>query len=393
MVLRLLGSTRGRLHGDGAGLLLLHKQVVDLGDVLVEEVRVSDELLELKDTVKEATGNLTGHLSMHILDREVDGVTNELNLFGSVGDSVKLGEVNFGEADLLHSGLLGSRGLLASHGREVSVVVNDRLLGSLASALSLAVLVSTSTSNLTSSVLLVLATTSTSALVVTSGVVLSLLVTLILLHSVHSLHHVLLLRSLVLAVSEPVEHFSLFTSMLLVFKFLLGDPEVNRDGFVAEGSSLVKALNSELSMVDVFVENESLFVGRSLDMGVSSELDGHNRGDSFVKGSSVDVEVSDLTSFREGDPKVLRVGGGEGVDGGSSLEGHGSSVTVFARGVALSDAYVSCMGLASDSHLLDSGGVIELDNEISGEMGFIVGSHQVLEVLVSGSSLLSRRSN
>ena len=355
LVLRLLGSTRGSLHGDRARLLLLHKQVIDLSDVLVKEVRVSNKLLKLKDTIKEATSNLAGHLSMHILDREVDGIANELYLFGSVSDSIKLSEVNFGEANLLHCRLLGSRRLLSSHGREVSVVVDNRLLGSLASALSLRV--STSTSNLTSSVLVVLPTTSTSALVVTSSVVLSLLVTLILLHSVHALHHVLLLSSLVLAVSEPVEHLSLFTSMLLVFKFLLGYPEVNRDGLVAEGGSLVKSLNSELSMVDVLIQNESLFVGRSLHMGVSSELDGHNRGDSFVKGSSVDVEVSDLTSFREGDPKVLRVSGTHRVDGGSSLEGHGSSVTVFARGVTFSDAYVSSLSLASDSHLPNSSGV------------------------------------
>lgn len=263
LVLRLLRSTRSSLHGYRTRLLLLHKQVEDLGYVLVEEVRVSDKLLELKDTIKKTTGNLTSHLSMHILDREVDGVTNELNLFSSVSDSIKLCQVNFWEADLLYSWLLRSCGLLSSHGREISVVINNRLLGSLASALSLAVLISTSASNLTSSVLLVLAATSTSTLVVTSGVVsvLSLLITLILLHSVNSLHHVLLLGSLVLAVSEPVEHFSLFTSMLLVFKFLLRDPEVNRDGLVAEGSSLVKALNSVLSMVNVFIENKTLFVG------------------------------------------------------------------------------------------------------------------------------------
>jgi hypothetical protein len=62
-------------------------------------------------------------------------------------------------------------------------------------------------------------------------------------------------------VSEPVEHLSLFASVLLVLKFLLGYPEVNTDGLVAERSALVKTLDSVLSMVNVFVEDESLLVG------------------------------------------------------------------------------------------------------------------------------------
>jgi len=210
---------------------------------------------------------------MNVLDGEVNSVTNEFNFFSTVCDSIELSKVNFGESDLLHSRLLlGSRSLLSSHGRESRLVVDDGLLGGLSSALSLTVvvvvLVSTSTSSLTSSVVvLLLAATSSATLVVTSSVITILSLSLVshvssvLLHSVDSLHHVLLLRSLVLRVSEPVEHLSLFASVLLVLKFLLGYPEVNTDGLVAERSALVKTLDSVLSMVNVFVEDESLLVG------------------------------------------------------------------------------------------------------------------------------------
>jgi hypothetical protein len=74
------------------------------------------------------------------------------------------------------------------------------------------------------------------------------------------LHHVLLFGSLVLTVSEPVEHLSLFAGVLLVLEFLLRYPEVNGDGSVAEGGTLVKHLDGVLGMVNVFVENESLLV-------------------------------------------------------------------------------------------------------------------------------------
>jgi len=271
LVLGLLGGSRSSRLASGAGHLLLHQQVEDLGNVLVKEVGISDELLELKDTVQEATGNLTSHLSVNVLDGEVNSVTNEFNFIGTVGDSIELGKVNFGEANLLHSGLLlGSRSLLSSHGGESRLVVDDGLLGGLSSALSLTVvvvvLVSTSTSSLTSSVVLLLAATSSATLVVTSSVVTILSLSLVshvssVLHSVNSLHHVLLLRSLVLRVSEPVEHLSLFASVLLVLKFLLGYPEVNTDGLVAERSALVKTLDSVLSMVNVFVKDKSLLVG------------------------------------------------------------------------------------------------------------------------------------
>ena len=166
-------------------------------------------------------------------------------------------------------------GSLSGHGGERSVVVDNRLLGSLSSTLSTLTVVSSlttaSTSGVTSTstvVLLVLAATSSTSLVVSSGVVSVLSLSLVhvtsvlLLHTAEALHHsVLLFGSLVFTVSEPVEHLSLLTGVLLVLKFLLGYPEVNTDGLVAERSALVKTLDSVLSMVNVFVKDKSLLVG------------------------------------------------------------------------------------------------------------------------------------
>lgn len=272
-----LRSTRGSvLLGVAYGRhLLLHKQLEDLSDVLVKEVGISDKLFELKDTVQEATSNLTGHLSMDILDREVNSVTNELNFLGTILNGIKLTKVDFREADLLDgSGLLRlvlNRSLLLLSGHSLEgVVVNDGLLGSLTSALStLTVVLTTASATLTisSAVLSLVLTTTASTLVVSSSGVVSVLslslvhvTSMVLLHTADALHHVLLFGSLVFTVSEPVEHLSLFAGVLLVLEFLLRYPEVNGDRSVAEGGTLVKHLDGVLGMVNVFVENESLLV-------------------------------------------------------------------------------------------------------------------------------------
>lgn len=272
-----LRSTRGSvLLGVAYGRhLLLHKQLEDLSDVLVKEVGISDKLFELKDTVQEATSNLTGHLSMDILDREVNSVTNELNFLGTILNGIKLTKVDFREADLLDgSGLLRlvlNRSLLLLSGHSLEgVVVNDGLLGSLTSALStLTVVLTTASATLTisSAVLSLVLTTTASTLVVSSSGVVSVLslslvhvTSMVLLHTADALHHVLLFGSLVLTVSEPVEHLSLFAGVLLVLEFLLRYPEVNGDRSVAEGGTLVKHLDGVLGMINVFVENESLLV-------------------------------------------------------------------------------------------------------------------------------------
>lgn len=88
-------------------------------------------------------------------------------------------------------------------------------------------------------------------------------------------------------------------------------------------------------------------------MGVSSEFNRYDRSNSFVKRGSINIEVGYLTTFGEVDPKVLRVSAGESIDGASSLEGHGSSGSVFASGVALSDGDSTSLVLASNANLLD----------------------------------------
>jgi hypothetical protein len=212
-----------------------------------------------------------------ILDGEVNRVTNELNFLGTILNGIELTEVDFGEADLLDGSLLLGlvlSGSLSGHGGERSVVVDNRLLGSLSSTLSTLTVVTSlataSTSGVTSTstvVLLVLAATSSTSLVVSSGVVSVLSLSLVhvtsvlLLHTAEALHHsVLLFGSLVFAVSEPVEHLSLLTGVLLVLKFLLGYPEVNADRSVAEGSVLVKALNSVFGVIHILVEDKALLV-------------------------------------------------------------------------------------------------------------------------------------
>jgi len=90
-------------------------------------------------------------------------------------------------------------------------------------------------------------------------------------------------------------------------------------------------------------------------MGVHSEFNRNDRSNSFVKGSSINIEVDYLTTFGEVDPKVLRVSADERIDGASSLEGHGSSGSVFASGVALSDGDSTSLARASNANLLDSG--------------------------------------
>lgn len=209
---------------------------------------------------------------MDILDGEVNCVTNELNFLGAILNGIELLEINFREADLLDGSLLLRlvlSGTASRHCRERSLVVDNRLLGSLSSTLSTLTVVSltASTSGVTSStILLVLATTSSTSLVVSSALVsvlsLSLVhVTVLLLHTTEALHHsVLLFGSLVFAVSEPIEHLSLLAGVLLILKFLLGYPEVNTDRSVAEGSILIKAFNCVFGVINILVENKSLLV-------------------------------------------------------------------------------------------------------------------------------------
>ena len=77
-------------------------------------------------------------------------------------------------------------------------------------------------------------------------------------------------------------------------------------------------------------------------MGVGSEFNRYDRGNSFVKGRSINIEVGYLTTFGEVDPKVLRVSAGERIYGASSLEGHGSSGWITWKTSSVTN--LPCMG-------------------------------------------------
>jgi hypothetical protein len=65
-------------------LSLLHKKLVDLMHVLVQEVGIAHKAFKLCNTVKEASGNLAGHFAVNVLNREVNGVSDELELLVAV---------------------------------------------------------------------------------------------------------------------------------------------------------------------------------------------------------------------------------------------------------------------------------------------------------------------
>lgn len=128
-------------------------------------------------------------------------------------------------------------------------------------------------------------------------------------------------------------------------------------------------------------------------MGVHTELNGDNGGNTLVEWGSIDVEVSDLTSLREADPKVLRISGGKRVDGVSSLKRHGSSGTMLASGVALSDADVTSLGFASNSNLFDCSVIFKSHDKITEQVRLVIGGHQSSVEISSRSGLLSLRSD
>lgn len=82
--------------------LLLDEQVVYLLDVLVQEVGVLHESLKLSNTIKKTTGNLASHLSMNIMNGEVDCVSNKLQPLSSVLHLLQFLNVDFREANLLN---------------------------------------------------------------------------------------------------------------------------------------------------------------------------------------------------------------------------------------------------------------------------------------------------
>jgi hypothetical protein len=88
-------------------------------------------------------------------------------------------------------------------------------------------------------------------------------------------------------------------------------------------------------------------------VGVNAELNGDNGSFALVERCSINVEVCDLTSFGEADPKVLRVFSSESENGVSSLERHSSSSAVLARGVTFSNGDGTRLTSASNSNFAD----------------------------------------
>jgi len=86
-------------------------------NVLVEELRFLHESLELCHTIEETAGNFSGHFAMHVMNREVNRISDELQPLGAVLHLEELLNVDVRETDLLYR--RGSRwvlgGWLSSH--------------------------------------------------------------------------------------------------------------------------------------------------------------------------------------------------------------------------------------------------------------------------------------
>jgi len=257
-------NSLGRGHGHhfhvlclGVGLvLLLHQKVVDLLHVLVQEVGLLDESFDFNNSVEEASSDLTGHLSVESVDGEVDGVSDELQLLGTIRKGLKLLEVDLREGEFLHDSwrrlllrhnlLLGVEfGVLA--GREVVVghdgvslvsrhlvALHPGLVGS-----SVATVLRGTTSVVVAAV--VAALTATTLLELTLVLVIVRVGALVVLHvatlsavllATHLPAHVHLVATLGLianlfSMSDPVHHLVLFLLVTLVLELLLAHPEID----------------------------------------------------------------------------------------------------------------------------------------------------------------------
>jgi hypothetical protein len=293
-------------------LSLSDEELVNLGDLLLEELGFSDKFVEISNSVKETSCNLSSHFSVNILNREKDRVSDELGFVFSGGKTVEFVEIDSGESHLSSLSIL-----LSLLGRSHHVVWREVVLvhdGSVVLVLSL-VTTLVSVSLVTTTSFLVAAATS---LVVHTMVVVSTVLVLVIVHLLAELLGEVVLGSndpfffgldltnnvgnifrgfiLVLVVLStvqfslqtcdllswvgaeflPVEHLRLFTAESLVFELLLWDPEFNAQRLVAEYVALVKVLDSEFGSLNIIVKNETLLVGSNCDMRVNSEFDGYD---------------------------------------------------------------------------------------------------------------------
>jgi len=248
-------------------------------NVLVEELRFLHEPLKLCHTVKQTTGNFSSHFAMHVMNREVNRISDELQPLGAILHLLKLLNVDIRETDLLYGrgrrcvlgGWLSSHDwgtrigveVLARHAHVVLVHVRGAT-GSLGLALratttGVASTVATAAIVLSSTTLLVVVVVISSLFVLIESLLLVLLSVRGSTKASHTAHvaHLLLhsfgLISEILRMSDPVHHLVLFFMVTFIFEFLLGDPEVNRYRSVSERRHLVQIFDRKLSMVNILI--------------------------------------------------------------------------------------------------------------------------------------------
>lgn len=244
-------------------------------NVLVEEFRFLNEPLELCHTVKETAGNFSSHFTMHIMNREVNRISDELQPLSTIIHCVKLSNVDIGEADLLYRrcrwSLLGRRLHVWLNSLSVEVVRSHthailvHVRGATGSLLLIwwGSLITTGMASTVAAAAIVLSSTTLLVIVVISSLV--LIVSLLNLlrpsvcrctkasHAAHLLFHSLGLVSEIFRMSDPVHHLVLFLVVTFIFEFLLRNPEVNRYRSVSERRHLVQIFDRKLCMVDILI--------------------------------------------------------------------------------------------------------------------------------------------
>jgi len=239
-------------------------------------------------SIEKASGNLASHISVHVVDGEVDRISYELEPLTTVTHCVKLGSVDLGESNLLDGGSsclglvrrwlhvgdrLGLVALAGRHGHWLRLRVGWHALRLGASSLTAGVAssVAAATVVLSAAALLIISLVLVEPLLLVLGVAVSGRAKTG--HAAHLIVHSIGLVSEVFRMPDPVHHLVLFLVVTFILEFLLGDPEVNRYGSVPERCHLVEVFDSKFGVVDVLVEDESLFVSGLSYVGVGSELD------------------------------------------------------------------------------------------------------------------------
>ena len=219
-------------------------------------------------SIEKASGNLASHISVHVVDGEVDRISYELEPLTTVTHCVKLGSVDLGESNLLDGGSsclglvlrwlhvgdrLGLVALAGRHGHWLRLRVGWHALRLGASSLTAGVAssVAAATVVLSAAALLIISLVLVEPLLLVLGVAVSGRAKTG--HAAHLIVHSIGLVSEVFRMPDPVHHLVLLFVVTFFFEFLLRDPEVNRYRSVSERCHLVQILDRELSMVDILI--------------------------------------------------------------------------------------------------------------------------------------------